>query len=98
VAASLASWPSKTPGGTGHRVLAREQASIDRDARRLGLYRHGATENEEKVLFQKAGEEDHEGPLVTPAGYGRCFAALREQGQRRLALELAARPEQRRCR
>jgi predicted DNA-binding protein (UPF0251 family) len=80
------------------RALVRELASIDRDAKRFGLYRHDATENEVKVLFREAGEGDHEGPLATPADYGRCFAALREEGQRRLALELAARPEQRRCR
>jgi hypothetical protein len=78
------------------RALARELASIDRDAKRFGLYRHSATENEVKVLFRAAGEEDDAGPLVAPADYARCFDSLREQGQRRLSLEAKARPRVRR--
>jgi AcrR family transcriptional regulator len=75
------------------RAIARELHEIDREAKRFGLYRHSATEDEEKMLFR---DERSSEPLVTLADHGRCFDALRYEGQQRLSLELARRPKRRR--
>jgi AcrR family transcriptional regulator len=79
---------SLTPG-----AIARELREIDREAKRFGLYRHSATENEERVLFRQTTQKADGEPLVTLADHGRCFDALRKEGQQRLSLELARRPK-----
>ena len=85
-------------GSRSSGVIGRELREIDRRAARWGLYRHYASENEVKLLFREAaGQEDGE-PLATPADHERCFAALREQGKRRLLLEAEARPRRHRQR
>jgi transcriptional regulator with XRE-family HTH domain len=77
---------SLTPG-----AIARELREIDREAKRFGLYRHSPTENEERVLFRQPTQVADDEPQVTLADHGRCFDVLREEGQRRLSLELARR-------
>ena len=94
--ADLARYGSLGADQLSLKAIGRELREIDRRAKRFGLYRHSATENEEKVLFREAACEDDAGPPVSLADYGRGFDALREQGKRRLALELAARPRRRR--
>jgi transcriptional regulator with XRE-family HTH domain len=83
-------------GQLGPRAIAEELREIDRDAKRWGLYRHSATENEERVCFRVAACEEVSEPPATLADYGRCFDALREAGQLRLSAELARRPRRRR--
>ena len=92
----LARYASFADGSLTPGVIARELKEIDREAKRFGLYRHGPTENEERVLFRQTTQEADGEPLVTLADHGRCFDALRKEGQQRRSLELARRPKRHR--
>jgi hypothetical protein len=58
------------------RAIGRELREIDRTAKQWGLYRHSATENEEKVLFCEAACEEDADPWrrspTTPAASMPC--------------------------
>jgi hypothetical protein len=93
---NLARYASFADGSLAPGAIARELREIDRETKRFGLYRHSATENEERVLFRQTTLEAAGEPLVTLADHGRCFDALRKEGQQRLSSELARRPKRRR--
>jgi hypothetical protein len=74
---------------------AQELQGIHRWAVQRGYHRHSATEHDTRELVRQGPDLQSDEILTTREDRDRCFASLREQGQRLLLLELRALRRQR---